>query len=383
MTPIYLDNAATTQTDPEVVQAMLPYLGAHFGNPSSIHSFGRVTRTAIEQARKQIASFLGASPSEIFFTSGGTEANNMAIVRSIRDLKIKQAISSPIEHHAVSHTLEALRDEGEISLSWVKIDATGKVDMQHLESLLQENPGSFVSLMHANNELGTMLPLRETAEMVKKYQGIFHSDTVQTMGHFPINVQDVQVDFLNCAAHKFHGPKGIGFIYIRSGTGIHPFIYGGAQERNMRGGTENLSGIVGLAKALEIATNEMDAHNQYIRGLKNYMAEKLRAEIEGVSFNGDISENSLYTVLNVSFPPSPAGEMLLFSLDIQGIAASGGSACSSGSDVGSHVLKAIGADSLRSHVRFSFSKFNTREEIDRTIEVLKGIFVANKSPLNA
>jgi cysteine desulfurase len=383
MTPIYLDNAATTQTDPEVVQAMLPYLGAHFGNPSSIHSFGRVTRTAIEQARKQIASFLGASPSEIFFTSGGTEANNMAIVRSIRDLKIKHAISSPIEHHAVSHTLEALRDEGEISLSWVNIDATGKVDMQHLESLLQENPGSFVSLMHANNELGTMLPLRETAEMVKKYQGVFHSDTVQTMGHFPINVQDVQVDFLNCAAHKFHGPKGIGFIYIRSGTGIHPFIYGGAQERNMRGGTENLSGIVGLAKALEIATNELDAHSQYIRGLKNYMAEKLRAEIEGVSFNGDISENSLYTVLNVSFPPSPAGEMLLFSLDIQGIAASGGSACSSGSDVGSHVLKAIGADSLRSHVRFSFSKFNTREEIDRTIEVLKGIFVANKSPLNA
>lgn len=383
MTPIYLDNAATTQTDPEVVQAMLPYLGAHFGNPSSIHSFGRVTRTAIEQARKQIASFLGASPSELFFTSGGTEANNMAIVRSIRDLKIKHAISSPIEHHAVSHTLEALRDEGEISLSWVNIDATGKVDRQHLESLLQENPGSFVSLMHANNELGTMLPLRETAEMVKKYQGIFHSDTVQTMGHFPINVQDVQVDFLNCAAHKFHGPKGIGFIYIRSGTGIHPFIYGGAQERNMRGGTENLSGIVGLAKALEIATNELDAHSQYIRGLKNYMAEKLRAEIEGVSFNGDISENSLYTVLNVSFPPSPAGEMLLFSLDIQGIAASGGSACSSGSDVGSHVLKAIGADSLRSHVRFSFSKFNTREEIDRTIEVLKGIFVANKSPLNA
>lgn len=383
MTPIYLDNAATTQTDPEVVQAMLPYLGTHFGNPSSIHSFGRVTRTAIEQARKQIASFLGASPSEIFFTSGGTEANNMAIVRSIRDLKIKHAISSPIEHHAVSHTLEALRDEGEISLSWVKIDASGKVDMQHLESLLQENPGSFVSLMHANNELGTMLPLRETAELVKKYQGVFHSDTVQTMGHFPLNVQEVQVDFLNCAAHKFHGPKGIGFIYIRSGTRIHPFIYGGAQERNMRGGTENLAGIVGLAKALEIASNHMDEHSTYIRGLKNYMVDILRSQIPGVSFNGDISDNSLYTVLNVSFPPSSAGEMLLFSLDIQGIAASGGSACSSGSDVGSHVLKAIDADSSRSHVRFSFSKFTTREEIDRTIEVLKGIFVADKSALNA
>ena len=383
MTPIYLDNAATTQIDPEVVQAMLPYLNTHFGNPSSIHSFGRITRTAIEQARKQIASLIGASPSEIFFTSGGTEANNMAIVRSIRDLKIKHAISSPIEHHAVSHTLEALRDEGAISLSWVNLDKTGKVDLNHLELLLSQNPGSFVSLMHANNELGTMLPLRETTELVKKYLGIFHSDTVQTLGHFPINVQECQVDFLNCAAHKFHGPKGIGFIYIRSGTGIHPFIYGGAQERNMRGGTENLSGIVGLAKALEIATNEMDAHSMHIRGLKNYMAEKLQTEIPGVAFNGDISDNSLYTVLNVSFPPSPAGEMLLFSLDIQGIAASGGSACSSGSDVGSHVLKAISADSSRSHVRFSFSKFTTRHEIDRTIEVLKGIFVADKSALNA
>lgn len=383
MTPIYLDNAATTQTDPEVVQAMLPYLGTHFGNPSSIHSFGRITRTAIEQARKQIALLIGASPSEIFFTSGGTEANNMAIVRSIRDLEIKHAISSPIEHHAVSHTLEALRDEGTISLSWVNLDKSGKVDLNHLELLLSQNPGSFVSLMHANNELGTMLPLRETAELVKKYQGVFHSDTVQTMGHFPINVQEVQVDFLNCAAHKFHGPKGIGFIYIRSGTRIHPFIYGGAQERNMRGGTENLAGIVGLAKALEIASNHLDEHSTYIRGLKNYMVDILRSQIPGVSFNGDISDNSLYTVLNVSFPPSSAGEMLLFSLDIQGIAASGGSACSSGSDVGSHVLKAIDADSSRSHVRFSFSKFTTREEIDRTIEVLKGIFVADKSALNA
>lgn len=383
MTPIYLDNAATTQVDPEVVEAMLPYLHSHFGNPSSIHSFGRITRTAIEQARKQIAAMIGASPSEIFFTSGGTEANNMAIVRSIRDLKIKHAISSPIEHHAVSHTLEALRDEGEISLSWVNIDDTGKVDLNHLEALLQANPGSFVSLMHANNELGTMLPLRETAELVKKYQGVFHSDTVQTMGHFPINVQECQVDFLNCAAHKFHGPKGIGFIYIRSGTGIHPFIYGGAQERNMRGGTENLSGIVGLAKALEIATAHLDDHSTHIRGIKNYMAQKLRAEIPGVAFNGDISDNSLYTVLNVSFPPSSAGEMLLFSLDIQGIAASGGSACSSGSDVGSHVLKAIGVDAKRAHVRFSFSKFTTRDEIDRTIEVLKGLLVSDKAILNA
>jgi cysteine desulfurase len=368
---VYLDNAATTKVDPEVVQAMMPFLTEHYGNPSSIHSLGRITRTAIEQARKTIASLINAAPSEIFFTSGGTEANNMAICRTMEDLNIKHAITSRLEHHAVLHTLEALRDEGKIALSFVEVNHLGQVNLNHLEALLKGNERSFVSLMHANNEIATRLPLHEVARIVKDFNGIFHSDTVQTMGHFKIDVQQTPVDFINCAAHKFHGPKGVGFIYIRSGTGIQPFIHGGAQERNMRGGTENLAGIVGLSKALEIACEHLDEHAQHIRGIKSYMMEQLQHTFADLRFNGDVSDDSLYTVLNVSFAPSDAGEMLLFSLDINGIAASGGSACSSGSEVGSHVLAAIGATAGRSNVRFSFSKYTTRDDIDYTIETLK------------
>lgn len=371
--PIYLDNAATTRLDDEVIEAMLPYMREHYGNPSSIHSFGRITRAAIEMARRTVASLINASPSEIFFTSGGTEANNMALTRTIADLKIDHAITSPTEHHAVLHTLEALAESGKIKLSLVKIDGQGRIDLNDLERLLSTNNRSIVSLMHANNEIGTRIPLKTVAELVKKYNGVFHTDTVQTMGHFSLDVQDVPVDFLSCAAHKFHGPKGVGFIYIRSGTSIHPFIYGGAQERNMRGGTENLYGIIGLAKALEVAYRDLDEHQQHIRGLKNYMIQQLQATIPGVKFNGDVSDDSLYTVLNVSFPPSPGGEMLLFNLDINGIAVSGGSACSSGSDVGSHVLRALQADPTRASVRFSFSKYNTREEIDFTLNKLQEI----------
>jgi cysteine desulfurase len=372
--PIYLDNAATTRLDDEVIEAMLPYMREHFGNPSSIHSYGRVTRAAIEKSRKAIASLMNVAPAEIFFTSGGTEANNMALTRTIADLGITHAITSPTEHHAVLHTLEALAHQGKIKLSIVKVDEKGINDLEHLEELLQNNPRSLVSLMHANNEIGTRIPLKQVAELVKKYNGIFHTDTVQTMGHFNLDLQDVPVDFLSCAAHKFHGPKGVGFIFIRSGTGISPFIYGGAQERNMRGGTENLYGIIGLAKALEVAYRDLEDHETHIRGLKNYMINRLNEVIPGVTYNGDVSDDSLYTVLNVSFPPSSVGEMLLFSLDINGIAVSGGSACSSGSDVGSHVLKALNADPKRANVRFSFSKYNTLEEINFTISKLQEIF---------
>lgn len=372
--PIYLDNAATTRLDDEVIEAMLPYMREHFGNPSSIHSYGRVTRAAIEKSRKAIATLLNVAPAEIFFTSGGTEANNMALTRTIADLGITHAITSPTEHHAVLHTLEALAHAGKIKLSIVRVDEKGAPDLAHLEELLQNNERSIVSLMHANNEIGTKIPLKQIAELVKKYNGIFHTDTVQTMGHFHLDLQDIPVDFLSCAAHKFHGPKGVGFIFIRSGTGISPFIYGGAQERNMRGGTENLYGIIGLAKALEVAYRDIEEHETHIRGLKNYMINRLNEVIPGVSYNGDISYDSLYTVLNVSFPPSSVGEMLLFSLDINGIAVSGGSACSSGSDVGSHVLKALNADPTRANVRFSFSKYNTKEEIDFTITKLQEIF---------
>jgi cysteine desulfurase len=368
---VYLDNAATTPLDEEVIQTMLPFMQQHFGNPSSIHSFGRVTRAAIEQSRKTIAGLLNVSPSEIFFTSGGTEANNMAIRCSVENLGIQTVISSPTEHHAVLHTLEALAGAGRINLHLLGLDEQGFPDINQLEHLLKKFPRSFVSLMHANNETGTRIQLGEIARLVKEHGGIMHSDTVQTMGHYRFNLQEIPVDFINAAAHKFHGPKGVGFIYIRSGTGIQPFIYGGSQERNMRGGTENLYGIIGLAKALEIAHRDMEEHRRYIMDLKSHMIRLLSEKISNVRFTGDISDESLYTVLNVSFAASAAGDMLLFNLDISGIAASGGSACSSGTDIGSHVLSAMGVEKDRSNVRFSFSRFNTFEEIEFTVSKLQ------------
>jgi cysteine desulfurase len=373
---VYFDNAATTPLDKEVLDAMLPYMTEHFGNPSSIHAFGRQTRAGIEGARKTIAKLLNVSPSEIFFTSGGTEADNMAIRCSIHDLGIQHAISSPIEHHAVLHTLEALAHEGQIRLSLVKLDKKGKVDTAHLEELLKNNGRSFISLMHANNEIGTLLPIKEVGELAAKYNAVFHSDTVQTMAHYAMDLKALKVHFVNGAAHKFHGPKGVGFIYVSSDVKIQPLIYGGSQERNMRGGTENLYGIIGLAKAMEIAYRDMKAHQDHIMGLKTYMIEQLQKHIPGVEFNGD-TNSSLYTVLNVQLPPTDAAEMLLFNLDIAGIAASGGSACTSGSNQGSHVLRSIGCDMNRPSVRFSFSKYNKKEEVDFAISKLKEFFPVN------
>lgn len=368
---VYLDNAATTKLDEKVLEAMLPYMREDYGNPSSIHAFGRKTRSAIEGARKTVAKLLNVAPAEIFFTSGGTEADNMAISQSIHSLGIKHAITSKIEHHAVEHTLQVLEKEGKTKLSWVNVDSKGNVDLNHLEELLKSNERSFVSLMHANNEIGTLLPLEKVVEICEKYDAIFHSDTVQTMGHFPMDLQKIKVHFVTCAAHKFHGPKGVGFLYVNHNIKIQPMIYGGAQERNMRGGTENTQGIIGLAKALEICYAEMDEHIAHIKGLKNYMKERLEKEIPGIEFNGETGDNSLYTVLNCRFPAHPDAEMMLFNLDIAGIAASGGSACSSGSNQGSHVLRGIGADVSRASVRFSFCKYTTKEEIDYTIEKLK------------
>ncbi|MFN5181487.1 MAG: cysteine desulfurase family protein, partial [Bacteroidota bacterium] len=336
---VYLDNAATTPIDKQVLETMLPLMQEHFGNPSSIHGFGRKTRSVIENARKSVAKLLNVTPAEIFFTSGGTEADNMAIVQTIHDHEIKHAISTKIEHHAVSHTLEELEKDGKIKLSFVNIDSKGNVDYHHLEELLKNNEKSFVSLMHANNEIGTLLNLENTGEICKKYNAVFHSDTVQTMGHYSIDLRKINVHLITCAAHKFHGPKGVGFLYINHDLKISPMIHGGSQERNMRGGTENVYGIAGLAKAFEICHEKMEEHQQHIRGLKNYMMSQLKERIAGVEFNGETGDNSLYTVLNVLFPPTENAEMLLFNLDISGIAASGGSACSSGSNVGSHVLR--------------------------------------------
>ena len=371
---VYFDNAATTPIDKEVLKAMYEVMDTQYGNPSSIHAHGREARTVIEKARKTIAGLLHASPAEFFFTSGGTEADNMAIRSGIVDHGIKHAITTSIEHHAVLHTLQSLEKSGIIRLSYVNIDRKGNVNLGHLEELLKSDERSFVSLMHANNELGTISDIEAIGDLCEQYNAIYHCDTVQTFGHYPHDLSKLKVHFMVCAAHKFHGPKGVGFLYINHKIKINPIIFGGSQERNMRGGTENVYGIVGLAKSLEIAYLEMNKHQEYIQSLKSYMIAQLQQNIPGIEFNGETDpEKSLYTVLNVSFPEMEMAEMLLFSLDIAGISASGGSACSSGTNIGSHVLNGIHANPDRPAVRFSFSKFNTKEEIDYVVDKVREI----------
>jgi len=372
MNRIYFDNAATTALDPEVLKAMMPYLTDMFGNPSSIYSYGRESRLAIETARKTVAKILNAHPAEIFFTSGGTESSNTAIQAAVRDLGCKRIISSEVEHHATLHTIEHLHKNGDVALSFVKVLPNGHIDMADLERLLSANKEKcLVTLMHANNEIGNILDMNAVGNTCKKYGAVFHSDTVQTVGHFPFNLRNTPVHFITGAGHKFHGPKGIGILYINENVKINPYIHGGSQERNMRAGTENLYGIVGFAKALELATARYEEESSYIRGIKLYMMEKLKQEIRGVAFNGDPLGNSLYTVLSVSFPKSEKSEMLLFNLDINNICASGGSACTSGVELGSHVIRAINNNPNQITVRFSFCRHNTKEEVDVAVEKLK------------
>lgn len=372
---VYFDNAATTPLDPRVLEAMLPYLREHYGNPSSIHGYGRVARTAVEKARKTVAGLLNVSPAEIFFTSGGTEANNTILFSAVESLGVKHMISSPAEHHCVLHPLEELERSGKITLRQVKLDGKGHVELEHLEQLLKEaSPPCMVSLMHANNEIGNLLRQDEVSTLCARYGAFFNSDTVQTVGHYRLDLQACPVHFIAGSAHKFHGPKGAGFLYISHRVRLKPRIFGGSQERNMRAGTENVSGIVGLAAALELACPDLDKDRAHVQGIKDYMARRLKEEIPGVAFNGDWNGESLYTVLNVSLPPHPAAELMLFNLDIAGVAASAGSACSSGSDAGSHVLRAIGADLSRPSIRFSFSRFNKKEEVDFAVSRLKEIY---------
>ena len=372
MERIYFDNAATTSLDPGVLAAMMPYLTTHFGNPSSIYSYGRESRMAIENARKTVAKILNAHPAEIFFTSGGTESSNTAITASVRDLGCQHIISSPIEHHATTHTIERLSHTGEAALSYVKLLPNGHIDLDDLEKLLAaRNEKCLVTLMHANNEIGNMLDIQKVGALCTAYNAIFHSDTVQTVGHFPFDLRNTPVHFVTAAGHKFHGPKGVGLLYINENIKINPFVYGGSQERNMRAGTENIYGIVGFAKALQLATENFERDSTYIKSLKGYLMEKLQTNIIGVSFNGDPLGSSLYTVVSASFPKTDKSEMLLFNLDINHICASGGSACTSGADQGSHVIRAINNNPNQVTVRFSFCKHNTKEEIDRVVEKLK------------
>ena len=374
MDRIYFDNAATTPLDSRVLDAMMPYLTEKFGNPSSIYSYGREGRLAIETARKSVAKILNAHPAEIFFTSGGTESSNTAINSAVQDLECRHIITSAIEHHATLHTVEHLNKKCSVKLSHVKLLSDGHVDLDDLDKLLSSSPEkSLVTLMHANNEIGNMLDIHAAGEICKRHGAIFHSDTVQTVGHFPFDLRNTPVHFITAAGHKFHGPKGVGLLYINENVKINPFIHGGSQERNMRAGTENLYGIVGFAKALELATADYVKDREYIFGLKKYMMESLKRSIPGVSFNGDPLGRSLYTVLSVSFRKTEKSEMMLFNLDIHHICASGGSACTSGADQGSHVIRAINNDPNQVTVRFSFSKHNTTGEIDTAVRILQEI----------
>ena len=371
---VYLDNAATTPMATEVIDEMTNVMKAQFGNPSSTHAFGREARGVIEVARRKIAKLIGAEPKEVVFTSGGTEADNMAIICAVEDLGVTRVISTTIEHHAVGHCLNG---DQPFKVDYVRVSDTGRVDLAYLEDLLQDDQKTLVSLMHANNEIGTLLDAEAVSALCKKYNAYFHSDTVQTMGHYTIDVNTFGADFLTCSAHKFHGPKGIGFLYVSKEVKMSPMIQGGSQERGMRGGTENITGIVGLAKALELANTDILEHQEHVQGLKTYMMAQLIARIPGVNFHGETSpDKSLYTVLNVCFPPFENKSMLLFLLDLDGIASSGGSACTSGASVGSHVLRGIQADINRPNARFSFSRYTTMEEINYVLEIIEKIVLA-------
>ncbi|GAB3920750.1 cysteine desulfurase family protein [Mucilaginibacter myungsuensis] len=369
---VYLDNAATTPLDKEVFEAMTPYLLQHFGNPSSHHQHGREAKQAIENSRKAIAQLINASPDEIIFTSGGTEADNTAVLAAVRGSGIHHVITTRFEHHAVLHLLEELERSGEIFVSYIANDADGNLDLADLEHLLQTSQRSLVSVMHANNEVGNLNDIGRIGNICEKYNALFHTDTVQTMGHYRHDLRKLKVHFLTASAHKFHGPKGIGFLYTRKGLKLSKLIHGGGQEGRSRAGTENIPGIIGLTKALQLAYADMDAHQKHIQKLKDQLIGKLTEILPDVSFNGNsaIAQKSLYTVLSINVPALNLD--LLRCLDGYEISVSGGSACSSGAS--SHVLQALGVAPGRDTIRFSFSKFNTKQELDYVANKLAGIY---------
>ncbi len=372
---VYFDNAATTPIDEDVLDAMMPFLREHFGNPSTQYSFGRDTRAAVEDARKTIAQLINAQPGEIIFTSGATEANNMAIKGAVNYLGVQRIITSPIEHHCVEYSVDYCRDELHVETLLVKVDDKGNVDLEDLENLLKaSDKKTLVTLMHANNEIGTLLDIEKVGTLCKQYNALFHSDTVQTFAHFPIDVQKMHIDFMAGAAHKFHGPKGVGFLFMRKQNKVQPFIHGGGQERGFRAGTENVYGIVGMAAAAKKAYANLERDSAAILEIKHYFIERLKATFTDIDFNGNLDERSLYTVLNVSFPPSDKSALLLFMLDMEGICCSGGSACGSGASTGSHVVRALHKDENRVSIRFSFSKHNTKEEVEYVVAQLLKIY---------
>lgn len=380
MKPIYFDNAATTRIRDEVIDAMTDVMRNNFGNASSSHGFGRSSKSLVENSRNLIAEQFKVSPGEIIFTSGGTEADNLVLRSAVRDLGIDHIITSRIEHHGVLHTLEQLQDEYELSLSFVDLDSKGQIDYGHLESLLQNSKNTLVSLMHVNNEIGNLLDIKRVADMCKAHKALFHSDSVQSVGHYNMDLQEIPIDFLAASAHKFHGPKGVGFAFLRKGSGLKPLIFGGEQERGYRAGTESVHNIVGLERALTLAYDNLEAESTFVKEIKSYFIEQLKLNIPGVSFNGQSGSmtKSTYTSFNVCLPVSPEkAELMLFQLDLKGVACSKGSACQSGSAQGSHVLNAILSeeDLKKPSIRFSFSIYNTKEEVDYVVGVLKELIV--------
>lgn len=379
MKKVYLDSAATTQLRSEVIHCISEVLKTEYGNPSSTHAYGRSAKSLLENARKEIAKHLNVTAAEIIFTSGGTEADNLILNSCVRDLGVTRIISSKIEHHAVLYAINELQEKHGIEVAYVVLDDCGQVDYEHLEKLLSDTTHkTLVSLMHVNNEVGNVLDIHKTAELCENYNALFHSDTVQSVGHYEMDFSKIPIHFAAVAAHKFHGPKGAGFAFVRKNTGLKPLIFGGSQERGLRAGTEAVYAIAGMAEALKIAYQNLEKERTYITGLKEYFKEKLSAEIPGIKFNGSCDDNSrsTYTLLNVCLPiPPEKATMLLFQLDLNGIACSKGSACQSGSSKGSHVLTEILSDEdmMKPSIRFSFSSFNTKEEIDYVVGVLKTV----------
>jgi len=376
MKKVYFDNAATTPIDKDVISIVTKIMESTYGNPSSTHQFGRSAKALVEQSRKKIAQVLNCSATEIVFTAGGSEADNLILFNAVKNLGINRIITSKIEHHAILHSIKILEDDFQIKVDFVKLNAFGEVDLDHLNTLLLDSSyNSLVSLMLVNNELGNILDMDRVVEICKKNNALFHSDTVQGIAHVPIDLQKTPIDFIAASAHKFHGPKGVGFAIFKKGFGILPLLHGGEQERGARAGTENTHSIVGMEKALSIAIKHFDEHKNYINNLKQYFMDQLSESFKSVSFNGNSNnlEKSAFHILNVRFDKDYP--MLLFSLDLKGIAVSGGSACQSGSNIGSHVLHTVlkEEDTLKTSVRFSFSKYNTKEEIDYVIEALKEI----------
>lgn len=376
MDKIYFDNAATTNLDKEVIDVMIQSFNEVYGNPSSVHQFGRSAKAKVENARKKISKIFNATPSEIVFTSGGSEADNMILSNAVRHLGVRRIITSKIEHHAVIHTIDVLKLEDAIDVCYVNLLEDGSIDLAHLELLLnQVAEKTLVSLMYVNNEIGNILDVSKVSDLCQNSNALFHTDAVQAIGHFNIDFRKIPIDFAAASAHKFHGPKGVGFAFFKKGFGIKPLLNGGSQERGARAGTENVSGIMGLEKAIEVAYRNLDEDTLFVSELKEYFIQQVKSHIPEIKFNGNVlnKEQNSYAILNVQFPIE--NTMLLFTLDLKGIAVSGGSACQSGSVEGSHVLKAILSEeeSLNTSVRFSFSKYNSKFEIDKVIKVLKNI----------